>query len=347
MSKQRAILHVGLHKTGSTAIQESAFLNRGLLLESGLYYPDYTPVWKKDVRAHHAFAHSLSDAGGRFSGSDLLLLVERWHQFCRNTGSSLFLSSESWSRHRDASFSDDWFSQRGSYLKRLRTLLGGFNVTVVLVLRRQDFYTKALYKEYVMKGTPRGSVGFPEFIDACKTRVLRFFDSIRMYQSTFDEIVILTYEDLCENGSLVRSFFERIGVECVSFLDVGKVRESLSDVESVLKCRLNQVYGAGCRNADMLRWLKCDATKEAIDMLMCGRRFDYWNVENRPGFLSLFEKENRDIAQTCFDRDCLFAEVVGAQENDITIGEILDSLIPADVESMFVRCEEQRPDLDF
>ena len=41
MKLKKLILHIGVHKTGSTAIQSFLYRNNTLLNEQGFYMPDY------------------------------------------------------------------------------------------------------------------------------------------------------------------------------------------------------------------------------------------------------------------------------------------------------------------
>lgn len=55
MSRNQLILHVGFHKAGTSALQESFFLQRRDLLEQGIYYPSV-----RGRRAHHRVAWALT-----------------------------------------------------------------------------------------------------------------------------------------------------------------------------------------------------------------------------------------------------------------------------------------------
>ena len=53
MQKNKLFLHVGSHKTGTTAIQRFAYLNRSTLRAKGFWYPDFYPIDKSNIKAHH------------------------------------------------------------------------------------------------------------------------------------------------------------------------------------------------------------------------------------------------------------------------------------------------------
>jgi hypothetical protein len=55
---KKLVLHVGFHKTGTTALQYTLSSNRQALLEQGVIYPK-----TRRFRAHHEFAWSIGDRG--------------------------------------------------------------------------------------------------------------------------------------------------------------------------------------------------------------------------------------------------------------------------------------------
>ncbi|MCC6006118.1 MAG: hypothetical protein JJU40_00390 [Rhodobacteraceae bacterium] len=95
----RVILHVGLHKTATTTLQDTFFLNRSLLARHGLYYPRIGRA-----RGHHALAadwvalppplrlrHGTAPTRARLA------------RLAARPGVTLFLSSEEFSRAGPAS----------------------------------------------------------------------------------------------------------------------------------------------------------------------------------------------------------------------------------------------------
>ena len=84
----KVILHIGVHKTGTSAIQEFLFRNSGLLGERGVLYDDVTPEQKNHHRIVENFEFGRDNAGGRKAIAGLLKSAHR-----KNIGAVL-LSSE-------------------------------------------------------------------------------------------------------------------------------------------------------------------------------------------------------------------------------------------------------------
>lgn len=138
---KRAILHIGTHKTGTTALQQFFTTNAQSLRSFGLHYPLDMPEGVKYANGHHYIAWLLAENWKRLSdggypddycGSFQERLLSAAGEL------TLLLSSEAFSL-----LSDEQVAKLG------RVLLG-FDVKVVLYVRRQDEYLQALYQTKVI-----------------------------------------------------------------------------------------------------------------------------------------------------------------------------------------------------
>ena len=139
----RVVLHIGTHKTGSTAVQEAFASNRGLLRRHGIVYP----VVKIGYAGHHGLA--------ALWNRDLQLYEPRggaeaaWRTLARRHAGEpgvLVLSSEELSRIHGVGRVDYRF---------VRDALGGFErVDVLCLLRDQLSFLQSSYLENV-KPDPR------------------------------------------------------------------------------------------------------------------------------------------------------------------------------------------------
>lgn len=99
MGRPRLLLHAGLHKTGTTAIQRFASANRRILRERGLLYPTFQPIREEQCEAHNRLAHSFASVGKSrtFSDEHIARLCGYW---CDHAGrDTVFLSAEAFCRH--------------------------------------------------------------------------------------------------------------------------------------------------------------------------------------------------------------------------------------------------------
>ncbi|MEQ9009390.1 MAG: hypothetical protein RLP12_16020, partial [Ekhidna sp.] len=64
------VIHIGTHKTGTTAIQSFFHQNRKALGDTGFWYPGYNLIDKKNHPAHLGMANALVNEHKRFSQKD-------------------------------------------------------------------------------------------------------------------------------------------------------------------------------------------------------------------------------------------------------------------------------------
>lgn len=130
----RVVLHVGMHKTGSTSLQNAFAANRKLLGRHGVIYPEVT----RADPAHHGLAAKWNPNLAQYEppgGSEAA-----WHALARRyraSDSILFLSSEEFCRDFGVGAVDyDW----------IREALSGFErVDVICVLRDQISFLQSAY----------------------------------------------------------------------------------------------------------------------------------------------------------------------------------------------------------
>ncbi|MDB6455123.1 hypothetical protein [Falsirhodobacter sp. 20TX0035] len=152
--RRTILLHVGPHKTGTTALQRFWQENRDHLARNGVLYPGQDD-------AHHALAHDLLGWKVRKFDRDKLLAA------CAEIEcDTVILSSE------DFSFLNT------DQLRRLRNLLEGHEVRVVYFLRRIPDALYSFWQETIKQGR---SATFAEVADgfpANQTSGQAFFDPV-------------------------------------------------------------------------------------------------------------------------------------------------------------------------
>ncbi len=129
----RLTLHVGLHKTGTSAIQRAAAHQRDGLRQIGLHYPPSDPHV-----AHHSIASLFVKAfkhGDAGAMEKLTRQCETWIQNC--DGEHFLVSSEI-------------FMEERAYLRELGFFRRFFSqVDAIIYLRRQDLMLESAYNQMV------------------------------------------------------------------------------------------------------------------------------------------------------------------------------------------------------
>jgi len=304
------LIHMGLHKTGTTAIQAALAKFRDVLLEQGYCYPHTTTADGTRLLDHHDLAHAIADQDSRLTDSDIDSCVRHWRDTDASRVHTFILSSESMSRHQLPASERGWAARRRAYLDRLRTRLQGFHLVPVVVLRRQDDYIRSLYQEHVRKGTADGSVSFAAFREKRQKTALHFLDNLRLIEDCLGQAVVLTYEDLIASGDLTRGFLTRLGIDVDALGELKKpskrIRTSLSPTETALKLHINQHGTRFFSNTEAMYWLKSGAGKRCLRKLV--QAGEIWaSRAEREAFLETFAEDNEAIRHRYFpDRDTLF-----------------------------------------
>lgn len=140
MPQKQLFIHVGFHKSGTTALQESLWAQRGELKEQGILYPD---IGRK---AHHRLAWALTQKpwGWKNRGGEKTPagVWDKMARFVSRSGSEkVVLSSE-------------FFSELSiDNIQKIRGSIQGREVQVVFTLRPLAKLLGSSYQQYLKYGT--------------------------------------------------------------------------------------------------------------------------------------------------------------------------------------------------
>ena len=140
MAERELLLHVGTHKTGTTAIQAYMSQCRVELAAQGILYPSLRPGLWNEREAHHKVAQAVL----RSSLIDRVRLrrYRRWIDQAQAWARLTVLSAEPIYRHTvgDVTPGDmsAWFTAHRNYLRRLAAWLAGFDVRSVVYFRQPE-----------------------------------------------------------------------------------------------------------------------------------------------------------------------------------------------------------------
>jgi hypothetical protein len=147
---RRCFIHIGTHKTGTTALQIVFNRSRLLLVANDILYPT-TGRPPEGPNGHHNLAWEIS--GDRRFRSEYGT-IEDLEGLLATAGGVVVLSSEDFecSVYHEGGFD--------AFLQRLRS--HGFQISIVVYLRHQADYAESLYQTMVTHGLPHA---FSEFVE--------------------------------------------------------------------------------------------------------------------------------------------------------------------------------------
>ncbi len=224
-ARPRMLLHIGALKTGTTATQLVMHGDRARLWEHGVLYPSPTAFFgPQNHEGHNGLLAPLKaprsaksvnlDAFRRYllglaDGADLTVLSSEG-LYGAIEGHHGLVSPEVSSR--------SYWQRRRAFVKELAAVTAGFDVTVVVWLRRADTFADSLYRQAVKFNLPssgdpasapsRHYAGtFSEF----RTALAPFWEydrQIALLEEAFGDVTVHRFED----GGVVETMYEHLGI---------------------------------------------------------------------------------------------------------------------------------------
>jgi hypothetical protein len=230
----KALLHCGTFKTGSTAIQNTAWYNRDALQRNGVIYPKSgidTRAGKEDGEIGYRHSRFVYEYGKETYRSVLASLD---HETKGAKDQTLFLSAEPWSNPQAAVTLNAAVEHlRGRGFKEIQGL--------VFVRNARDYMVRH-YREWVRRYGV--SLDFPSYILSRK----HFFDYLticKKFQTIFGGNIEFVNYDTVHDAS--QFTFEKLGLPYESLEQPAQTNQGLPCVDIEIRRILNQ-YGLRIRN---------------------------------------------------------------------------------------------------
>lgn len=273
----RIVVHAGIHRTGSTSLQQFLAANREALARRGIGYPGM------DVH-HQALAWSLKRGDADVRDVEALMATQPDMDMT-------ILSGEDFSIHKD--------------LNWLRDLAGRHEVEAVFYLRRQDHWIMSWYNQHVKWpfSKVKSAMTPEEFLNTIDD--FYWLDFHRMLENWSSILgVSRVGVGVLEQGfDVVDDFVGRTGMSRDG-LSFEKKRANDSLPVHTLEIARNlglydMIPGERMRTISALRAGLADKAQNAGTV---------FSAEERNRILDRFEESNRWVAENFFDRSSLFAE---------------------------------------
>lgn len=187
--KPRVYIHIGTHKTGSTAIQQAFSKGAEGLVRLGF----------RDDIARDSWTQS--DAGN--------LAAHLRAQIVPSKPLNYLLSTERFCGEPLQGYAD-----AGVIAPRVQDISRDFDPRIVVFLRRQDDFIESLYTQMIHQG---GSQTFPEFLETIRPEIMNWHRLLEDYAAVFgrENIIVRRYHPdfYPEPQSLLTDFCSIVGVD--------------------------------------------------------------------------------------------------------------------------------------
>jgi hypothetical protein len=230
----KVFLHIGSHKTGTTAIQDFASENRRWLQKNGLGYHTYELVGGEKARSHLGLVADLSSEKSASSKRALAVdLLQAARSSALQHHGHLLFSAEALFRLQPAA--------RERFCKSFNTVFGNDEVFVVAGLRNQaefaDSFYRNAYRAYVSRPP-----SFRKWLENGQ-RLLDYQALISAYLEALGAQPILLPYHKEGRASFLSSFFASIGVSVEGSPSPAKQKNLSLDVTDCLAKKI--VMGDG------------------------------------------------------------------------------------------------------
>ena len=204
--QKRLILHLGLHKTGSTYIQHRLAAGREALSEHGVLVPQ-TGMDPEQAAVIRPDAHSGHSALFRAIRTQKMEIFQDLKaEIAASPCDTVLLSCEN--------MLFPYLSRREVSLNALFAQLGGFReVQVVAFARRPDSWLDAYYREWVLNGARGGARGFDSFARDYAPLLLNWPELFGLFETFSGQPVrLMDYDAHARTQTLWQGFLDLCGL---------------------------------------------------------------------------------------------------------------------------------------
>jgi hypothetical protein len=323
----RIILHIGLYKTGTTAVQKFFTRNRSVLVQKGVLYPE--SFTKFD--AHHPLPWALG-VGHRDKDASV-----RPEEVARSIlqeadlagADTVILSSEEFINLEAA-----------ERLQKLKRLFDGHAIEIIIYLRRQDSLLLSSYGQHVRMYTIRFSGTISDFLLKHSNFLIKYnyWGMLQRWANVFgsEAMRVKLYDQATfPEGNIVGDFADTLGIGLAG-CDVRKasgINRNLSDLGLEVLRRLNAMPLDEKTHHRLIRLLDESPLQGDGEYQLLSRR-------NRQELMAQFAQSNARVARHWLGRDdgILFEnrEQSGGKEEppgyegpneDLVVGGLIDCLV--------------------
>ena len=294
MSVEELILHIGFHKTGTTAIQELCYRNREKLLNKiGIYYPD-----TYGFPGHYVYSFALNGYFPQWIPTELRkseneLLFDLKKEIENAKPKRILISAED-------------FIGIPFKLRKVVEFLNPSRIKILCYIRRQDRMIESLYNEHVKY---IDSINFFTRFEYASYISLNYYNYMKnlvgLLKKTSNEIEIslrIYQKDFNKKWDIIEDFCDAIGIKKSAFPEEKvEVNISLSPTSTEALKRIKRKYLLPIETFDRVVGFLYEYDRQhpsRIKTLM--------SLEDRKKILDFYRESNEKLFREYFKQENLF-----------------------------------------
>ncbi len=312
MRKKRKIvyLHIGLPKTGTSALQKFLTENQDVLAKKGYCYRHmpYKYSDKALVRRNaHFLVENLYDENGspdpaakKARIEDSLHIIAQWmKKFDR-----ILLTDEAlWNNLHGDNWED--FARLVQFCKEQ-----GASLKIIVYLRRQDEYMLSWWKQHIRYGGKRGRLpDWDVFVEKLhKVLVLDYAKHLREIEQYIpkEDMIVRIYDRngfVGKNHTIYSDFLDAVGLEFTDQFSINEmmVNISLTDDYAEIKRLLNGLQDRKCNRSrnEVSNFFECPAT-ECSALSDFHEKYSLLTEEQSVSIMAKYEASNAEVLERYF-----------------------------------------------
>ncbi|NEX47753.1 hypothetical protein [Pseudotabrizicola algicola] len=273
----RVFLHIGSHKTGTTAIQEFASENGGWLMGQGLLYPSYELIGGTRERSHLGMVNRITRADPLPETESPALLLAKARDMAEADGLDILLSAESLFRL------DDTAAKKVTDL--LLEVFGAGRCTVVCSLRARAEFAESLYRNHY-RAFSKVPEPFSEWLERNHSN-FQYATILSRYATPLQaKFHLLPYSKASRDG-FVASFFQTLGVNITESAQPPREKNPSLDV---VDCLAKQRIMNGSCDAQLSKAFNNFALKNRISS-----GYGFLDRQQEDAFTRFYAEENQAL----------------------------------------------------
>lgn len=298
-------VHIGMAKTGTTALQYFLWENRAVLEAKNYCYPSMKCAYSNmsivnETRNGHflvndtwidgVMKHDEIDAAMYRTGMDeVVRLFESYD--------NIILSDESvWvaTYRRRASLWEELVADGEKY---------GFQVKMIVYLRRQDQYIASVYKQKLKQRISKSNMEtWEEYVTHIpKTRQLNYYKKLEKIRKVFgkENMIVCRYDrGGFYGGSIYADFLHRIGLEFSDEFQIvqQEANQSLLGNTAEMKRIINEIPGFDKEDDRFMRTILYEDSELSKKQVVA----EVFSKEEAEDFLKKYEQSNEKVAEEYF-----------------------------------------------
>jgi hypothetical protein len=280
--KPELYIHIGTHKTGSSAIQNALHKSEAELKKEKIIYIHAVELFKNIMK--------LKEPDDDIINSARTFLIKETSRHKNKKEVKFVISFEGFSGNIEIGYTNS-----GIIAEILKGVTAGFDVKIIVYLRRQDLFIESLYTQMIQQGH---SFSFQEYINSLNKSFFSWKSLLDSYKSFFgyENIIVRRYgkEFFRKNSDIIKDFGEIIGSDSLKKLEEMKIGNPGYSRDALEIARLCNPLLNNIEKRKLRLILQTTNPRKLFD------NFSFFNNEERKTFLSNYSNSNFIVAREYF-----------------------------------------------